>query len=236
MKEELQKFISENNLSPFNNSKSFIKSSKDSIFKTRDAKKIHQKVLTNISSKFIFKETSNIWEFFNFTENISEIIQRQEFFKTILKKDGNYLGELEIPRQKWKPRYDIIAVTEDESTFIQLNKLGCTAQLLISQNDIIDLERYDIVQVVDCEDFRILLERLPQTVFLDSLENVYLERYLEILSGWRENFNLLNKSKNSLEVQKILDELIPLFDLLHKIGIVHTEKEKEALKKKKLDL
>ncbi len=230
MKERIQKFISEKKLSPFNSSKSFIKDSKNSIFKTRDAKKIHQKVLTSISSNFIFKETSNIWEFFNFTENLSEIIQRQEFFKNLSIKNGDFLKELELPRQKWKPRYDIIAVTEDESTFIQLNKLGCTAQLLISENDVIDLERYDIVQVVDCDDFRILLERLPQTVFLDSIENVYLERYLEILSGWRKNFNILKKSKNSQEVEKILENLVPLFDLLdNKEGKIISEEEVEKI-------
>ena len=230
MKEEIQKFISENKLSPFNDSKSFIKDSKNSIFKTRDAKKIHQKVLTKISSKFIFKETSNIWEFFNFTEEISEIIKRQEFFKTLSKKNGSFLEELENPRQKWKPRYDIIAVTEDESTFIQLNKLGCTTQLLVSENDVVDLERYDIVQVVDCEDFRILLERLPQTVFLDSLENVYLERYLEILSGWKDNFSILKKSEPSQEIKKILESLNPLFDLLeNKEGKIISETEVEKI-------
>ena len=230
MKEGLQKFIQTYDLSPFNKSKSLIKQTKESIFKTRDAKSIHTKVLTKISSGFTFIETSNLWNFFSFTKNMTEILQRQEFFKSIPTKNGDFLKEIQAPRKTWKPRYDIIAVTEDESTFLQLNELGCTTQLLVSENDIVDLERYDIVQVVDCEDFRILLERLPQTVFLDSIENVYLERYLEILSGWRENFQILRRSETSKEIKKILEELEPLFNLLNnKEGKIISEAEVEKV-------
>ena len=41
------------------------------------------------------------------------------------------------------------------------------------------------------------------------------------------------QEKKSEKKVEIVHKKIPLFDLLHKIGIVHTEKEKEALKKKK---
>ena len=49
MQKELLKFIVENNLSPFNKSKTQILNGGDSIFKTRDAKSIHNRVLSKIS-------------------------------------------------------------------------------------------------------------------------------------------------------------------------------------------
>jgi len=213
MKEEMLRFISENDLSPFSSSKTSF-TNKESIYKTRDAKSIHTKVLSKISSKFVFSESANLWNVFGFTSDVSEILRRQEFFKSLSLTDNSFLNELETPRRNWKPRYDVTVVTEDESTFIALNKLGCSVQLLVSQNDVLDLERYDIIQVVDCSDFKILLERLPQTVFVDSIENVYLERYLEELSGWRENFVILKHADTSRDIKKFVAALEPLFDLL----------------------
>ncbi len=230
MKEKLIKFILENNLSPFGSGKSLIKSSGNSIYKTRDAKAIHAKVLSKISSKFVFSETANLWNCFDFTDNINTIQQRQEFFRSLNLKDSEFLKEIDKPRASWKPRYDIVAVTEDESTFIALNKLGCGAQLLVSENDVMDLERYDIIQVVDCSDFKILLERLPQSVFVDSIENIYLERYLEKLSGWRENFAVLNRSDVSENIRSLLKEIEPMFNLLeNKEGKIITESEVERI-------
>lgn len=213
MKEAMLRFILEKDLSPFNSVKTSFPS-KDSIYKTRDAKAIHTKVLSKVSSKFIFNESANLWNVFGFTDSTGEILGRQEFFKSLNLTDNSFLKELDKPRRNWKPRYDIVVVTEDESTFVQLNELGCTAQLLVSENDVLDLERYDIVQVVDCSDFKILLERLPQTVFIDSIENVYLERYLEELSGWKENFNVLKHAETTEDIKKFVVALESLFDLM----------------------
>lgn len=230
MKEELVKFVLENSLSPFNSGKSLIKNIGNSIYKTRDAKAIHAKVLSKISSKFVFNESTNLWNCFDFTDDISLIKRRQEFFGSLNLKDSEFLKEIEKPRVSWKPRYDIVAVTEDESTFIALNELGCGVQLLVSENDVMELERYDIVQVVDCSDFQILLERLPQSVFVDSIEDVYLERYLEELSGWRENFAVLNRSEVSESIRSLLKELEPMFSLLeNKEGKIITESEVEQI-------
>jgi len=111
-----------------------------------------------------------------------------------------------------------------------LQELGCTVQLLVNENDCLELERYDIVQVIDCDDFKILLERLPQSVFIDCVENVYLERYLEELSGWRENFNVLRKAKVGAEVREILNVMEPLFNLLdNREGKILTETEVERV-------
>jgi len=230
MKEKLIKFILENNLSPFNSSKSLIRNNTNFIYKTRDAKAIHSKVLLKISSNFIFSETSNLWNCFNFSDDINIIKQGQEFFKSIVLEDSEFLKEINKPRITWKPRYDIVAVTENESTFIALNELGCGTQLLVSENDVMELERYDIVQVVDCSDFQILLERLPQSVFVDSVEDVYLERHLEKLSGWRENFAVLNRNNMSKEMKNLLKEIEPMFNLLeNKEGKIITESEVEKI-------
>ena len=74
------------------------------------------------------------------------------------------------------------------------------------------------------------MERLPQSVFLDSVEDVYLERFLEELSGWRENFAILNKSDISDEIRGLLGELEPMFSLLeNKEGKIITESEVESI-------
>ena len=227
MKEELVNFVSLNKLSPFD-SGGLVKQEGENIYKTRDARSIHTKVLNKISSEFIFDDTSKIWNYFKYTNDILEIRRRQNFFKTLKKVDKNLLMELRKPRPTWHPRYDIVVVTEDESTFVSLNKLGCAVQLLINENDILDLERYDIIQVVDCSDFTRLLERLPQTVFINSVEDVYLERYLEQLSGWRENFAVLRRMEVSGEIETLLLKLEPLFNLLeNKEGKIITEGEVE---------
>ncbi|MBU3923900.1 MAG: hypothetical protein KJ592_03210 [Nanoarchaeota archaeon] len=259
MKEELVKFVLENGLSPFSSGRSSLGVRGESIYKTRDAKAIHAKVLSKLSSGFVFSESSNLWNFFGFTDDFKEIEKRQSFFKGLLKNDGvrdsgcrgvgEYLKEIGKPRDSWKPRYDVIVVTENEATFVKLNGLGCGVQLIMSERDVQELERYDIVQVVDCDDFSLLLERLPQSVFLDSVEDVYLERYLEEISGWRENFALLRKEQNSSvvgsreiggsdvegsgvsrEIGELLKELEPLFLLLeNKEGKIISESEAERI-------
>jgi len=82
MKKEILNFIRENNLSPFNQLKTQLKPN-DSIYKTTDAKKIHTKTINKISENFIFKDTSNILQFFSFTNKVEEIKKRQEFFNKI---------------------------------------------------------------------------------------------------------------------------------------------------------
>lgn len=230
MKKELARFVLQNDLNPFEENKIFIKKELDSIYKTRDAKSIHTKVINKISSNFNFAQTKNIWDYFEFTKNFEEIKKRQEFFKELKKQNKSFLKKLTKPRASWKPRYDIIVVTEDESTFVTLNRLNCGIQLLVSENDIMELEKYDIIQVIDCFDFNQILEKLPQTVFINSVEDVYLERYLEQLSGWRENFAILNNAEVSGEIIQLIEELKPLFSLLEnkEDGIItETEVEKK---------
>lgn len=227
MREGLVDFVLENCLSPFSQSKSLIKKGR-TIYKTKDARTIHSKVLAKLSSGFVFSESSNIWNCFGVDAGLDEVGKRQEFFRELKSGEGSFLKKLERPRASWKPRYDVVIVTEDERSFVKLNQLGCGVVLLTSQNDVADLERYDIVQVVDCEDFRGVLERLPQSVFLESVEDAYLERYLEELSGWRENFATLNGANVSKEMRACLDLLIDSFALLeNKEGNIISEGEVE---------
>lgn len=214
MREELVNLCLENNLSPFNQNKSPIKTNKQTIFKTPDARKIHTKVLSKLSANFTFSETPNLWNCFKTDSNTEEVKSRQQFFLTLKKMSGNFLKNLSYPRATWKPKYDVVVVTEDESTFVKLNELGCGVILLTNQNDVADLERYDIVQVVDCSDFTSILEKLPQSVFLASPQDAYLERFLEQLSGWRENFAILNGADVSRDLRECLDQLIECFVLL----------------------
>lgn len=214
MRDELINYILNFELSPFNSVRTLIKKEKESIYKTSDAKKIHTKVVEKLSGGFVFNETLNVWNYFDFTNNFEEIKKRQVFFQSLSLKDNSFLGELKRPRQEWSPNYDVVVVTEDENTFIELQKF-CNVQLIVNENDLSDLERYDVVQVINCDLFEGILERLPQTVFINDMADVYLERYLEILSGWKHNFSILNKVyTEDCEIRKILDALNPLFRLI----------------------
>lgn len=228
MKEEYCKFIESNNLSPFSRLKTQISSSNNSIYKTKDGKLIHNKLIAKISSNFQFTDSSNLWNCLSFTANLEEIKKRQEFFRLIQPQNNDFLKELKKPRPNWSPKYEIAVVTEDESTFIKLNELDCTVKLLCSENDLSDLDRYDIIQVGDVDVFQRALEQLPQTVFIKDIDNIYLERYLEELSGWTENLELINKNTQDEEIKSITAELISLFPLINnKISKIITREEVE---------
>jgi DNA mismatch repair protein MutS2 len=213
MKGDIISFINENKLSPFNLEKSLVKKDSFSIYRTGDAKKIHRQVLQVLSRKFVFDETDNLWNFFKFSLEIDEVLKRQEFFKGIKPSDRNYLKDLVSPRKSWSPDYNIVVVTEDESTFVELQKFSCPVQLLVNENDVVDLDKYDVVQVIDCEMFGGVISRLPQSVLINNVEDVYLERYLEILSSWKDNFKFL-EGKASGRIKEIVDELKELFSLI----------------------
>ncbi len=234
MRRELVEFVLENGLSPFSSGRSLVKKTEKSIYQTKDARAVHLKVLGKLSSDFVFANSFHLWNCFGVASGLGEIEKRQEFFRGI-KNNGqgvgvDFLEKLSKPRVSWKPKYDVVVVTESEESFVRLNGLGCGVILLSNQNDVSDLERYDIVQVVDCDEFSSVLERLPQSVFLNSIEDVYLERFLEELSGWRENFAVLNGVDVSRGLRDCLDELIDPFALLeNKEGRVISEGEVEAV-------
>ena len=232
MQKELLKFIIENNLSPFNNSKTTIKTGEDSIFKTRDAKSIYNRVISKISENFFFSDTSNLIDAFYFTDNLSEIKRRQEFFKNLPSNmDNKFLAEIKNPEPSWTPKYDIVAVTANEKTFVQLKELGCPVKFITSPEDVLDLESCDIVQAVDCDDFDTYLEQLNQAIFINNPEDAYLERYLEVLSGWKKNLEILDKNPLDNEMKDLVGQLKNLFSLISegKAEKITREKVEESL-------
>jgi len=229
MKKELLKFITENNLSPFSKAKTLVKRKDENIFKTKEARQIFSKVLGRISSDFCFRETENLWNCFPFTQKIEEIKARQDYFKSIKPASNSILKQLSIPKISWKPKYSIVVATSDEKSFSQMKELNCPVQFIISESDIQGIQNEDIIQAVDCDDFSSLLEQLPQTVFLDSVDEVYLERFLEQLSGWRNNLQLLEKQETSEEIRKLVSELMPLLEMIN-------TKEKDKIKRENCDL
>ena len=216
MKKEMIDFIEENTLSPFNPTRTQLKNPPKSIYKTRDGKSTHTRLLTKISQHFNFPDTGNLLHFFEFTNDSNKIKERQEFFnqiKQIGKKDNEFLRQIKKPREWWKPEYDVTVVTEDSETFTALKERGCPSTLLISETDVSLLESCDVVQVINCNDYGIALESLPQAVFLKSKDEAYLERYLERLSGWKENIQTLAQGVLSQKLKILVEELIPLLNL-----------------------
>jgi len=214
MQKELIEFIVKNGLSQYNKNKTQIKEESESVFKTRDAKAIFNKTLGQIARHFYFADTSCLLESFRFTDSAGEIKMRQTFFSDIPKTIKNeFLAEIKFPETSWKPKYDIVAVTENEKTFIELKKINVPVKFLTSEEDVIDLEQCDIVQAVDCENFQPYLEQLNQIIFINNPEDVYLERYVELISSWKKNIEVLEKNEAGFEIKTIIEELKPLLAL-----------------------
>lgn len=227
MKKEILQFIEENNLSPLSSLKSPLRPIK-SIFQTRDGKTIHQKVLSEISKNFIFPETSNIFNFFDFSEDELVIKKRQDFFKelkSIFRENNSFLTHVKNPKPSWKPKYDVLVVTEDSSVFNKMKEMGCPVRILVSESDISLLESCDLIQAINCPEFSPILESLPQTVFLKSVEEAYLERYLEELSGWRNNLELLNHYNLGDELNNVVSDLISALSLIDDSPVENLHKE-----------
>jgi DNA mismatch repair protein MutS2 len=232
MKKELISFIHENNLSPFQEPEN-LKSLDEKIFKTKDAKAVYSKVIGKLSSNFVFPSTSEIINFFPISTSKEVIEKRQVFLKSIESGlDNSGLKKLKSPKTSWKPKYSLIVVTENEKTLTQLKTLGIPSFFIVTQNDISSLEDYDLVQVLDCEDFSRALESLPNTVFLDSIDQAYLERHLRTLSGWLENLSVLSEINNS-EIKSIVSELQSFNPLLENKISNHISREQveKALEK-----
>ncbi|HVY01297.1 MAG TPA: hypothetical protein VHA12_00845 [Candidatus Nanoarchaeia archaeon] len=207
MEKEIIDFISQNNLSYINSRKTTIKA-QASIFKTTDAKAVATNLIQHISKNFFFADTSNIFNFFPFIGDEKEIKKRQDFFTSQRNKTNIFLKEIKIPRPNWKVPYAITSATEDETTFLEMKKQGIPCRLIISESDLSSLEQFDLVYVIDCEQYSRALEMLASSVFVNNIDEIYLERHLSELSGWKENITLL-KNQNDLpeKVKLIVNEL-----------------------------
>lgn len=224
MKKEILKFIDEN-IEIFREP---LRVSENKVLKTKDAKNVFGKTISKLSEEFVFPSTKSLWKAFPFTQDSREIKKRQEFFNSAEKKEKGFLNEIKFSGKTWKPKYGIIVVTEDEKTFLELQKLSCPVKIISSEHDLPELENYDIVQAVDCEETRRILETLPQSVFLDSAEEAYLERFLEKLSEWKENIKILQKKETNDSIREIIWELEPLIRIIE-------QEEKEKLTREKAE-
>jgi hypothetical protein len=226
MREEILNFIAENNLSLFE--RNTARAQNSSVLKTKDAKDVHARVLELISDNFTFSDTKQILKLFNFADSEKEIERRQAFFRSLTLLDNSELKALQKIRPTWKPKYDVCVVTEDESTLIQLQKLGCPVVFINSDSDLNGLDRYDLVQVIDCENYSSAFERLPQSVFIEDINNVYLERFLTSLSGWKSNLEKLdsiNLNQELAELTKTLKEILPLIEEKARINLTQRDIE-----------
>lgn len=215
MQKELIKFIVENNLSPFNKNRTEIRNKIESIFRTKDARAVHTKTIGKIGEGFIFTDTINLINFFSFTEDIEEISRRQEFFRKIGKNlDNSFLKGIKKPERTWKPKYGIVAVTEDEKTLLELKKMDVPVKFISSSEDVEGLDNYDLIQVIDCDESKIALERLNQTIFIKNIDDIYLERYLELASGWKNILDLLEDKETTTEVKDIVNHMKEILKLI----------------------
>src|SRR3989344_563584 len=99
MEKEILEFVEKNNLNAFSNYKTQLKKSGKEIFKTKEAKSIQNKTINKLSEDFTFSETSNIWNFFEQTNEKEEIEKRQNFFKKTEKRtEKEILENLERPK------------------------------------------------------------------------------------------------------------------------------------------
>ncbi len=231
MEKDLISFIKKNNIGLFNEPETIRREAKN-IFKTKDAKLVFSKTLDIISESFSLSNTSNLLSYFEFTQDKAEIIKRQEFFKKIiaLKKDSAFLKQLKTPESKWVPDYDITVVTSNEKTFIELKKLGIPAKFVTTEEDVKYLESADIIQVIDAEEVETFLDQLPQTLSINNIEDVYLERYLEIVAGWKKNIEILKSNESNLT-----EDIVELINKLQQLLVLTENKKREKLTKQLVD-
>lgn len=212
MREKIIKFIEENNLSLFEREN--VRSSNQSIFKTKDAKEIHQKTLNLVSRNFQLENTKQILKLFEDNNSEKDIEKKQKFFLELNSFENSRFNKLKKRNPSWKAPYDSVVVTEDESTLVKLKEEGCSVVFVNQQSDIFDLDRYDLVRYIDCENFDNLIERIPQAIPISKIQEASLEKNLVELSSWIDNLEILKSSKNTEEINQILEELEPLLEML----------------------
>ncbi|MSS75057.1 hypothetical protein EXS73_02490 [Candidatus Pacearchaeota archaeon] len=212
MEEVLDAYCSEYGLSPFHDTKSPSRTS-TGLYKTSDGRATHTKVINTLSKQFVFSDTSALWGCFQLTQSQSELERRQAFFGSLHVGVRDFLPELSLGKVSWRPPYGVVVVTEDEKIFTQLKELGCPVKYLITEYDVQSLEVYDVVQVIGCDQYYQTLERLPQTVFLESIEEVYLERHVELLSRWTTILEQLAPFALGGKVGSVVGQLVPLLVL-----------------------
>lgn len=208
----LDAYCAEYGLSPFHDTKQGTRATAG-LYKTADGRAVHTKVLATLSKPFVFADSASLWNCFPLTQSISELERRQQFFGKLQNSSREFLPLLTLSRTSWKPPYGVLVVTEDEKLFTQLRELACPVKYLISEYDVQSLDAYDVVQVIGCDQYQQALERLPQTIFLDSIDEVYLERHVELLSRWKDILERLAPLHLPGTLGTLVEQLTPLLSL-----------------------
>jgi len=182
------------------------------IFKTKDAKNINEKVIRTITSSFIFPGTKNILPKL-ITKNKDIIKIRQHFFLSLPQLEQNFLPDIILSKQKWKVPYHFIIVTEDDSTYLRLKKQNFPIMQLSSSQELQSLEEYDLIYAVDIERFATPLDQMNHAITINE-ENINVERYLQLLSPWKEIILLLNENKEHFRNAGLSLNIEPLLDVL----------------------
>ncbi|MBS3089602.1 hypothetical protein J4461_01840 [Candidatus Pacearchaeota archaeon] len=221
-------------IAPSLSNKKTIRAKKENSFKTAEARLVYNKVVNEINSYFIFPDTSKIINLLGTCTEWEEIRKRQKFFSDNSKLDMSYILErISIPKPIWKPSYSVVVVTENEQTFVSLKSLSCPVLFITGEDDVRDLQNYELIQMIDCDKFEGIIESLPQAIKIAGLESVFPERYLMILSGWKENLALLKSSNLPEEIKESVNELNELTRILESENgdVVSLEKAQEELER-----
>ncbi len=216
MEQEILNFIRNNTLSLFKHTEK--STTRKITYKTKDARAIQTRVLDELKKEFSCKDTHKIFDLFDETEDENIIQKRQNYFKTLKllgPLENEFLKKLTIPHAWWKPVYDVLVVTENAELYTKLKERNCPVKLLISENDVSLLEQYDLVQVLECDDYAPALATLPQAVFIKTLNEAYLERHLERLSAWTQNIEILQSMQTTQTIHELLKDVNPLLQLLN---------------------
>ncbi len=197
------------NLSLFEPSKT---TSPSHIFKTKDAKSINEKVIRTIASSFIFPGTKSILHKLITTDK-NIIQERQNFLNSLPVLDQTFLKSINLSKQKWKVPYTPIIITEDDNTYLRLKKQNFPVMQLSSAQEIQLLEEYDVVYAVDIDRFAASLEQINHIIPIEE-DKSYLERYLQLLSPWKDILQLLNENKDHFHSANLSFNLQPLIECL----------------------
>lgn len=197
MQNDIYSCITQHSLNPFNVETKTIGFAKESVLKTKEAMAVQAKVRRVLSSSCVFHDTAYLFDLFSLSTDARVIQSRQDFVKSLNSVSRDFLRHIRTPKPQWKPPYSLTVATAQEKTYMHLRKRNVPVILLQTRNDLKSLESYDVVQVVEAEEFSGLLEELPQVVFT-SVEDVFLEQHLQVLSGYKELLSLLDAHREDL--------------------------------------
>src|SRR3989344_3267445 len=124
--------------------------------------------------------------------------KNESIFKT---SDGRVVYRKVLERLSRDFRFSVSRRLCEYFTFCGMDEIKKRQQFFSWVDD------YEVVQCIGCDSYSLLLERLPQAVFLDSLDDLYLERFVQQLSRWSSIIGVLKGIALPGEMQGVVDSL-----------------------------